>query len=157
MPCSRLSSTGTTASLLQSSTFVSLFVTAVLEQQEDCALTVLGFWICGHLNVSFAGILGRILRICRPARRGYGRLPECTCHRESECTNCQPPMKSTKCARMLAFRLHVALTLRIVQESSEGENHTFKYGVTAMQGWRTEMVSCRRHIATAVAVPTDLS
>ena len=62
---------------------------------------------------------------------------------------------------MLEFLLHAVLTMHVVQESSEGENHTFKYGVTAMQGWRTEMVGCccRRIvlIVPAVAVPTDLS
>ena len=29
-----------------------------------------------------------------------------------------------------------------VQESEEDENEHYKYGVSAMQGWRTEMVGC---------------
>lgn len=32
---------------------------------------------------------------------------------------------------------------RALQESEEGENDSYKYGISAMQGWRTDMVGCR--------------
>lgn len=31
---------------------------------------------------------------------------------------------------------------RTLQESEEGENDSYKFGISAMQGWRTDMVGC---------------
>ena len=42
-----------------------------------------------------------------------------------------------------------------VQASEEGENANFSYGVCAMQGWRTEMVSFTEHLPAVLCVSTS--
>ncbi len=44
-------------------------------------------------------------------------------------------------------RVHLAQNVSILQASEEEENESFNYGVCAMQGWRTEMVSIALHLS----------
>jgi len=82
----------------------------------------------------------------RPPQRGQvfgsldGSLPQRACDREG------PPCK-TRCAprtpvpaRLRAWRAKALTRAAAPQDSSEGENEQYQYGVCAMQGWRTEMV-----------------
>ena len=61
----------------------------------------------------------------------------------------QAHMPAATCVHVaLCARHHIPMgkTAIYLQESDEQENTDFKYGVCAMQGWRTEMVSTMMHV-----------